>query len=284
MKTSSFLSQSALGFHRVSYTEWGIINPYKHGGTPVICVHGLTRNGRDFDNFADALHTERQVFCPDIIGRGKSDWLGDPSFYGYPQYVSDMAAMIARTYSNDVDWIGTSMGGIIGMFIAAMPNSPIRRLVLNDIGPIIPLVAMQRICSYLSETPEFADIGETEKYMRQIYTSFGPINDKDWKHMATYGTHALQNGKLALAYDPAIARNMEIISSDVDIWAVYDKITCPTLVLRGATSDILSAEVAEQMTKRGPNAKLVTFNDCGHAPSLMNADQIKIVADFINAD
>jgi len=194
-----------------------------------------------------------------------------------------MAALIARTGSSSIDWIGTSMGGIIGMLMAAMPNSPIRRLVLNDVGPFLPLASIQQIRSYVSLQQEFSDIHEAERYLREIYVSFGSISDDDWKKLAVQGVRCLPNGKLALNYDPSIAHNFSIISHDIDIWPMYDNITCPTLVLRGENSDILSAGTAEQMTQRGARAQLVTFKDCGHAPSLMNIEQIKTVMDFVNA-
>jgi pimeloyl-ACP methyl ester carboxylesterase len=250
----------------------------------------LTRNGRDFDWLASALQAERQVFCPDMAGRGKSDFFSDPVFYSYPQYVADMTTMLARvgvtpagTGPSSVDWVGTSMGGIIGMLLAAEPNTPIRRLVINDIGPFIPLSALKRIADYVGMAIEFADLAQLERHMRAIYAPFGITKDEDWQHMAEHGARVLPNGKLTLAHDPAIARNFSALKEDVDLWAVYDRIQCPTLVLRGTLSDVLSAGVADEMTRRGPCARLAQFSGVGHAPALTDAEQIRIVRDFLHS-
>jgi pimeloyl-ACP methyl ester carboxylesterase len=279
MQQKSFLGLNPLGFHRLVYTEWGGMSQRP----PVICVHGLTRNGRDFDRLAEALRGELQIFCPDIVGRGKSDWLSDPAHYNYPQYLNDTAALIARVGAEAVDWVGTSMGGIIGMLLAAQPNAPIRRLVINDVGPFIPVAALKRIGEYVGLQPEFADIEAIEHYMRIIYASFGNLSDSDWQHLAAHSWRVLPNGKLAFAYDPAIAKNFLDVHQDADFWNLYDRIRCPVLVLHGARSDILSTAVAEEMTSRGPKAKLIAFADVGHAPALMDVGQIKVVRDFLQA-
>jgi len=277
MHEQFFLGRGPRGFHRLAYTEWGAAA----GRPPVICVHGLTRNGRDFDYLAHALESERRVFCPDIAGRGKSEWLADPVDYNYAQYLADMTALLARTGALAVDWVGTSMGGIIGMLLAADANTPIRRLVVNDVGPFIPLAALKRIGGYVGATPEFADLKALEKYVREIYASFGWLGDEEWHHLAMHSARKLPNGKLALAHDPAIAKQFLAVEKDVDFWEIYDRIRCPVLVLRGAQSDILPAEVAQQMTERGPKARLVEFPKTGHAPALMNAEQIGIIAAFL---
>jgi len=277
MQTRFFLGQNPFGFHRVAYTAWGRIS----FRVPVVCVHGLTRNGRDFDPLAAALQNTRRIFCPDIVGRGKSDWLKDPTGYGYPQYLADMNALIARTGRLKVDWVGTSMGGIIGMFLASLPRSPIRRLVINDVGPFIPLAALQRIASYVGQVKNFADTGEVERHMRQIYAGFGALTDAQWQHLAAHGTRATQDNSLALAHDPAIAQNFAALEQDVDFWPRYDRIRCPVLLIRGERSDILTADTAQAMTERGPKAKLLTLPAIGHAPALMDAAQIKAVTDFL---
>jgi pimeloyl-ACP methyl ester carboxylesterase len=276
MQEKVFLSRNPHGFHRVAYAEWGAAS----ARPPVLCVHGLTRNGRDFDTLARALKNERQLFCPDIAGRGKSDWL-DPVCYHYPQYLADMVAMIARTGAAAVDWVGTSMGGIIGMLLASEANAPIRKLVVNDVGPFIPVAALKRIREYASAIPEFSNEREAEKYMRQIYGSFGNLSDEQWHHLAAHGTRKVPGGRLALAYDPAIGEAFGKVDRDVDFWQAYDRIRCPVLLLRGAKSDILPAEVAEEMTRRGPRAKLVEFPKIGHAPALMDPVQIDIIAEFL---
>lgn len=277
MHTRFFLGQNPFGFHRVAYAVWGRIT----ARPPVVCVHGLTRNGRDFDPLATALQNTTRVFCPDVVGRGKSDWLKDPTGYGYPQYLADMNALIARTGAVKVDWVGTSMGGIIGMLLASMPRSPIRRLVINDVGPFIPLAALQRIAAYVGQERNFIDLVEVEAHMRGIYAPFGTLTDAQWKHLAAHGVRTLPNGKLALAHDPAIAQNFGALMQDVDFWPSYDRIRCPTLLIRGEHSDILSAETAQQMTERGPKAKLLTIPNVGHAPALMGDDQIKAVESFL---
>lgn len=277
MLHKSFLGQSPLGFHRIAYTEWGAatVRP------PVICVHGLTRNGRDFDWLAEVLQSDTRVLCPSIVGRGQSDNLADPTFYSYPQYCADMTAMIARADAASVDWVGTSMGGIIGMLLAAQPQSPIRRLVINDVGPFIPLSALQRIAAYVGIPVECADLAQLERHMRTIYAPFGITRDEDWRHMAKNSHRTLPNGKLTLAYDPTIVKNFGAADKDADLWSLYDRIQCPTLVLHGMQSDILSANVANDMTRRGPHARLVEFPDVGHAPALMDADQTTIIRQFL---
>jgi pimeloyl-ACP methyl ester carboxylesterase len=230
---------------------------------------------------AAALQKDTSVFCPDIVGRGKSDYLGDPSLYSYPQYVADMTGMIARIGSDFIDWVGTSMGGIIGMLLAASANSPIRRLVINDVGPFIPLAALKRIGDYAGLAVEFADKAQLERHMRANYASFGITRDEDWRHLVQYGARVLPNGKLAFAYDAAIAENFRALKQDVDMWDIYDRIKCPTLLIRGTASDVLSAPVAGEMTRRGPKAHLIEFNGVGHAPALMDAAQIAAVQNFL---
>ncbi len=278
MQKKTFLGQNPRGFHRVAYTEWGVA-----GSAPLICVHGLTRNGRDFDRLAAALQAQAQVFCPDIPGRGQSDWLPDPAFYAYPQYMSDMTALIARTGASALDWVGTSMGGILGMLMAAQPNTPIRRLVINDVGPFIPLAALKRIGTYVSLLPEFVDSGALERHMRQIYAPFGITSDADWREMAEHGARVLPNGKITLAHDPAIGRSFLALHEDANIWDVYDRIQCPVLVLRGSQSDILSSATAEEMTRRGPKAQLHEWPGVGHAPALMDEAQIAVIARFLRS-
>jgi len=277
MDEKVFLGRSTCGFHRIAYTEWGAAT----ARPPVICVHGLTRNGRDFDVLAQTLEKSAQVFCPDIPGRGLSDWLGDPACYSYAQYMADMTAFVARTGALEIDWVGTSMGGLLGMLLAAEVNSPIRRLVLNDVGPYIPLLALKRIGSYVGEAREFANAGEVEKYMREIYAAFGDLTDENWRHLAMHGTRFVGNGKLALAHDPAIALPFLQIEQDVDLWNIYDRVRCPVLVLHGTKSDILSAQVAEEMTRRGPRAQLIEFPKTGHAPALMDPTQIAVINEFL---
>jgi len=280
MQQKFFSSLSALGFHKVAYTQWGLPSEKPN----VVCVHGLTRNGRDFDPLASALGQNRHVYCPDVVGRGKSGWLADATLYNYPQYLTDMTMMLAlatRDGHPQVDWVGTSMGGIIGMLLAAQANSPLRRLVINDVGPFIPMVALKRIADYVSMVVEFTDMDQLERHLRLIYAPFGITRDADWKNLTNNSFRTLANGKLALAHDPAIAKNFAALDKDVDFWPVYDAIQCPVLLIRGSQSDILTHETAEQMTRRGPKAKLVEIANVGHAPALMDSEQIKVIADFL---
>jgi len=280
MQTSSVLGLSPAGFHKIVY--------YQHGpqsGRLTICVHGLTRNGRDFDKLAQALAAQgRYVVCPDIVGRGQSDWLPRPELYSYPQYLADMAALLARLGDVEVDWIGTSMGGLMGLMLAAQPHTPIRRLVLNDVGPFIPAAALERLKTYVGQYPHFATVDEAEKYLRYIHAPFGINTDEDWKALTATSVRPLPEGGYGLSYDPAIgtAFNVPVIA-DVNLWPVWDMVRCPAMVLRGTRSDLLLAETAAEMTRRGPRARLVEVPGVGHAPALMEAGQIGAISDFLNA-
>ncbi|MFM2045210.1 MAG: hypothetical protein RLY86_3786 [Pseudomonadota bacterium] len=278
MTESTVLGLSAVGFHRIAYTEWGA------GPRTIVCVHGLTRNGRDFDVLAADLaeRLDARVICPDVVGRGRSDRLADPDLYGYPQYLADMTALIARLDVKTVDWVGTSMGGLIGMMLAAQRNSPIRRLVVNDVGPFIPKAALERIGAYVGVDHAFDGMAALEGYLRSTYAGFGPLTDGQWRHLATHSAQPLADGRLALAYDTGIARIFARTPvSDVDLWPLWGRITAPTLVIRGGLSDLLSAETAERMTREGPKAELATFPGVGHAPALMDADQVDLVRTFL---
>jgi len=267
------------GFHRLAYWEW----PGPQGAPTVLCVHGLTRNGRDFDALAAALSAERRVVCPDFPGRGQSEWLSHPGDYGYPLYLADMAALIARLDVDGLDWVGTSMGGLVGMMLAAQKGTPIRRLLVNDVGPLIAKEGIARIATYVGRDPSFADAAALEAALREIAASFGPLSDAQWRHLATISTRQKPDGSLGFAYDPHIGDAFrEAPAEDVDLWPAWDAITCPTLVLRGAQSDLLRPDDAQAMTQRGPKARLVEFPGIGHAPTLMAEDQIAVVRGFLN--
>lgn len=275
-----FLGLSQAGFHRVAYVEWGV------PGNPrvCICVHGLTRNGRDFDELAGALQTDWRVLCPDIVGRGDSDRLAEPMGYGYPQYLQDMNALIARAGAARVDWVGTSMGGLIGMMLAAQANSPIRRLVINDIGPFIPKAGLERIAGYVGKDPRFASLAEAEAAIRKTATTFGLKTDDEWRRFTERSVRPVGGGQYGLAYDSGIAAGFGAAIKDIDLWAVWDKIRCPVLVLRGAESDLLTAATAEEMKHRGPGCTVVEIPDCGHAPALMTQAQIGPVRDWLRGE
>lgn len=274
----ALLCLSAAGFHRIAYRDWG-----PAGATRlVVAVHGLTRNSRDFDELAAALAAaDLRVICPDIVGRGDSDPLSDPKGYGYPQYLADMAALIARLDVESVDWIGTSMGGLIGMMLAALPNSPIRRLVINDVGPFISKAALVDILAYVGQDPLFPDIESAEAYFRETYAPFGALTDQQWRDMTRHSTRVADDG-LRLKYDPRIAEPFrEIALEDLNLWSLWEKISCPTLTLRGVESKLLTRETAEEMSRRGPKAELLEIPGCGHAPSLKSASQITALRDWL---
>lgn len=286
MRQDSVLGFSPVGFHRMAYTVWGTAartpDGAPYGMPPVVCVHGLIRNGRDFDTLAAALSDTRHVFCPDVVGRGRSDWFANAALYGYPQYCMDMAALIARTGAEQVDWVGTSMGGLIGMMLAAQPKSPIRKLVINDAGAFVPKSALDRIVGYVSANPSFPTRSAVEAYLRQIYAPFGSLTDDQWLHIVDHSVRTQDDGSLALAYDPGIGTvlgSQEM--TDVDLWPIWDAISCPVLLLRGADSDILPAEVAQEMTTRGPGATVIEFPGIGHAPPLLTEDQIAPIRDWL---
>ena len=277
MRQLHFKTLSPVGFHRIAYTEWGDAQ----SGRVILCCHGLTRNGRDFDALARHLSIHARVVCPDIVGRGRSDWLTDPLHYSYPQYCADMAALIARLGVDEVDWIGTSMGGVIGMTLAAQHQTPIRRLVVNDVGPFVPRAALQRIADYVGLDNRFSTLDAVEKHMRKVHAPFGPLTDVQWRHLVEHGHRQRPDGTFGLAYDPAIAVNVRLAVRDWDFWPIWDRIQSPALLLRGAQSDLLTADTAEEMTMRGPKAKLITWDGIGHAPALMDKAQIELIADWL---
>ena len=269
------------GFHRVHYTEWG--NPAN--SRVLFCVHGLTRTGRDFDFLAAALERDYRVICPDVVGRGRSDWLQDKANYTYPVYVNDMATLLARTDAERVDWVGTSMGGLIGMFLASYPGTPIHKLLVNDVGPRIPAAGLKRIADYVGRVVTFDSIDDMDRALRIFSAVFGKLTDAQWRHMIVHSARQLDDGRYTTDYDPGIAdifKTMEL--QDIDLWSVWDAIRCPTLVLRGAQSDVLDHADAVTMTERGPRAKLIEFPGMGHAPALMSDDQIAVVRDWLLAD
>lgn len=266
------------GLHRMAYTEWG--DP--RNPRVVICAHGLTRNGRDFDFLAQALADDYRVVCPDVVGRGRSDWLGVKADYGFPLYVADMITLIARLDVETVHWVGTSMGGIIGMLIASQPHTPISRLVLNDVGPVITAASLRRIGQYVGTAPRFASMAEAEAYIREVSAPFGPLTDAQWHHLTAYTVRPVEGG-FAMIYDPGIGEpfRQAPLLLDVDLWQVYEGVRCPTLAIRGAESDLLERATHQAMAARGPRARLAEIDGVGHAPMLMDGPQIALVRDFL---
>lgn len=274
--------QTPEGPRRMAWQQW---QSGDHAEQPLIlCVHGLTRNSHDFDTLARQLARHGRVICPDILGRGDSECLANAALYGYPMYISQMQQFLGHLYQHyhcsGCFWVGTSMGGLIGMMLAAMPGGyGIQRLVLNDVGPFIPYAALQRIADYVGRPPLFADLHEAEQYLRRIAASFGPLTDEQWRHLAVCGTEK-SGDMLRLRYDPAISDGFALVTGDIDLSLTWQAVTCPVLVIRGAESDLLLPETARAMLQRA-DTQLVEFPGVGHAPMLMARDQIRAVEHFL---
>ena len=273
---------SPVGFHRMAYVEWGDpTNP-----RVVVCVHGLTRCSRDFDFLAQSLARQYRVVCPDVVGRGRSDWLPNKSLYGVQQYSADLVTLLARLDVESVDWLGTSMGGLIGMVLAAQPRTPIRRLVLVDVGPVITAVSMARISEFVGKGPRFDSIEQAETYIRVVAAPFGSLTDAQWRHLTEHSIKPAADGKFDLHYDPGIAAPFRAAmgeGKDYEVWQIYDLIRSPTRVLRGESSDVLTRETANEMAVRGPRAQLVEVPGVGHAPMLMDEAQVSLVREFLSS-
>jgi pimeloyl-ACP methyl ester carboxylesterase len=284
------------GGHRMAYWQWGDVA----AGRVVVCVHGLSRQGRDFDTLARNLCARSaqpiRIVCPDVVGRGRSDWLKDPMGYQIPAYAADMLALLAQLQPTQLDWVGTSMGGLIGMVMCGQPNLPmpvpVRRLVLNDVGPSIRWEALARIGTYLGQTGRFADVQQAADAMRAISTGFGPHTPEQWLELSRAMVRPLDDGSgaVTLHYDPAIGVPFRTVTAEsaaqgeAALWQLYDAISADTLLLRGAESDLLSLDTAQAMTRRGPCARLVQFAGVGHAPTLIAPDQRDCVAAFLMRD
>ena len=272
------------GLHHMVYWEWGdAANP-----RVLVCAHGLARQGRDFDTLARSLCNDYRVVCPDVVGRGRSDALADPMGYQIPAYVADMVTLLARLNATAVHWVGTSMGGLIGLGLAALPHSPVTRLVLNDVGPTIQAEALVRIGTYLGAPVRWNTVEEAADYMLGISKGFGAHSREQWLALTRPMLKADGDG-FKPHYDPNIALPFKSITAEMAaageaaLWRGYDAITCPTLLLRGADSDLLTRGTARAMTQRGPKARLVEFAAVGHAPTLVAADQIDVVREFLLA-
>jgi pimeloyl-ACP methyl ester carboxylesterase len=272
----------------MAYKEWGDpANP-----RVLVCVHGVTRVADDFDALARALSGEYRVVCPDVAGRGRSERLRDPGLYVVPQYVADMVTLIARVTANNEDeavhWVGTSMGGLIGMILASFENSPIRRLVLNDIGPVLDPAAMARIGEYIGQDVRFPDFETGARFVKEVSSSFGPHSEDEWRKLASDVLVQEPGGTWVRHYDLGLAKPFAAITPEraqqdqAALWAAFDAIRCPTLLIRGELSDLLSRATAQEMTRRGPKPQLAEIPGVGHAPTLMHAHQIAIVKDFLS--
>jgi pimeloyl-ACP methyl ester carboxylesterase len=263
---------------RVNYYEWGAAND-----KVVICVHGLARNACDFDYLANELANNYRVLTIDMPGRGKSDWLLDPSFYNYPTYQEIISILLGQLGIKHLYWVGTSMGGIIGMMVSAVLPGVISKLVLNDIGPFIPKESLQKIAKYVGIVPEFSNLEQAEKHLRMILSAFGIKKDEDWQYITKNSVMVKDDGKLTLAYDPAIASVFSAAKNinDFDIWSVWTLITSKVLILRGKNSVTFRSQTAEMMLKTKPQATLIEFDNVGHAPALMEEDQIKTICNWL---
>ncbi len=276
---------SPAGLHTLRYAQWG--DPRNE--RVLVCVHGLTRTGRDFDRLARALSGAYRVICPDVVGRGRSDWLRDPRHYALPQYVSDMVTLIARLDVPKVAWLGTSMGGLIGIGLAGLADAPVARLVINDIGPRMDPAAVRRIGEYVGKPVRFANLEQAVAYNREIAAGFGMRSDAEWREV-TASVLKPDGAGFVFHYDPAIALAFQaataatVTSGAQALWHLYDGIACPTLLVRGATSDLLSAEAAEEMRGRGPRPRLHTVPGVGHAPMFFDPQQIEAVRAFLLED
>lgn len=280
--------------HRVGYWEWNQTGQVDHPHV-IVCVHGLTRQGRDFDVLAQALSHHARVICPDIAGRGQSDWLADPMAYGVPQYAFDMLVLLTQVHAQypiaQLDWVGTSMGGLIGMAVAGTPDLalpvPIRRLLLNDVGPRLEWSALQRIGTYVGESPRFASVEEGAAWLRVQSADFGPHTDAQWLALSEPMLRPGPEGGFVLHYDPKIAVPMQgmtqeqVAQGEALLWNLYDAITAQTLVLRGAKSDLLTAKTVQEMAQRGPKAHSATLEGVGHAPTLVQPEQVALVKEFL---
>lgn len=275
----------ATGTHRMAFYEWG--SPY---APPVVCVHGLTRNGRDFDYLARELAANHRVIAVDVAGRGNSDYLKELHWYDNATYMHDILALLERMNLSRFDWIGTSMGGIIGMMVASLMPGKITRLVLNDIGALIPAEGLMRIGEYVGKRERFNSIYEADSYLRKIMLPFGIKNPEHWDHVLMHTLVRQQDGSIRFAYDNNIGEAFRLAASqvekldDVSLWMLWEAVACPTLLIRGAQSDILPRDVALKMCETHNATTLVEFEGIGHAPTLMEKAQIQKIRDWLVAN
>ena len=303
----SVLCLSPGGFHRIAYLEWGRV-ANKH---VVLCVHGLARNSRDFDFIAAELARDCRVVCPDVVGRGDSEWLVDKSDYRFSTYLADAAVLLGRVTAparpaflgmfpglqatgapKRIDWVGTSMGGLIGMLLAAKPGSPIRRLVLNDVGPFVSWGSLYRLKGYVGGGRTFQSVSGAESWIREACASFGRLTDRQWRHLAKHSVFRAGKGDYRLRYDPGIGEGLRGHSdpefplgpnflAGIDLWSIWAQVRCPVLVLRGVDSDVLTRATVDRMRAEKPDLQVVEFQGAGHAPALMDREQIAAVTRFL---
>lgn len=268
----------------LAYTEWGNAdNP-----NMLICVHGLSRNSRDFDYLANSLASDFHVICPDIVGRGRSSWLSNPLGYDIPHYIIDIQILLKKFQPKKLSWIGTSMGGLIGMGLAAANPILIHKMVLNDIGPFVDHTALIEVAKYIGHCPRFSSLEEAEKYCRQTYQSFGIVHDDDWRYFTKHSFTTDEEGYFIRAFDPAVGKHFtESIKNnekqDIDLWAIWKQITCPTFCIHGTFSTILTQETLTKMKESGPPITILEIPNTGHAPALMDENQIKYTQQWLTS-
>lgn len=299
MKKGYFLGLSEEGFHHIAYSEWSGSASH-HTPEPLICAHGLTRNSRDFDTLAAYISSRGQaVFCPDIVGRGDSDWLKNPLHYTYEQYLADMNGMITRTGATQVDWLGTSLGGLLGMVLASQPNTPIKRLILNDIGPQIPTKGLMRLSAYAGKDPDFTSIEEAKRYYKKVMADIGDLTDAQWQIITENTIREVSPGKYIAKTDHGVKlsqaksklawkavmhpfKAFEGSLFDVDLWHIWRKVTCPVLLIHGKKSDILLPSIIRKMCTIHPDTEIMEIDDAGHAPALLNTAQHEMIFKWLN--
>ena len=293
------------GLHKIAYREWfdASTGP-KDAARVVVCVHGLTRRATDFDTLARRMAGRGwRVVCPDMIGRGDSDWMTHPMFYDVPQYVADCVTLVARLGVESLDWVGTSMGGLIGMTYAALSGNPIRRMVLNDIGPKLEWAGLSTIATYVGSVPVFTEYAEAASWLRGRMGGFGPHDEAGWEQLIRPYFKVLPDGGFTPHYDPAIAIPFKALaqggesgggsggessgkpgggSEAFSMWPLWDAISSNTLVLRGSLSELLSIETCEGMKVRGPKARVIEIEGVGHAPSLIAPEQTDPILEFFS--
>ncbi|MEM8812467.1 MAG: alpha/beta fold hydrolase [Pseudomonadota bacterium] len=276
-----FMAINPRGFHRVAYREW----PCYDDPSALVCVHGVTRHSADFFPLAETLKGRRRLVCPDLVGRGQSDWLADPADYHVPQFNCDMATLIARLQCDSIDFLGTSLGGLCGIVMAGLPNSPIRRLIVNDVAPEIPIRALRRINAYLRADLSFPDLEAVEAHLRECYAGFSPMSDSDWREMAETSVRPGTDDTLTLHFDPQIGLNFRNywLTHHFKLWKFWDRITCPILILGGSESDFLTPALLERMKSTQPEAEVVIFEGAGHTPTLRSGEQLAPLLEWLGA-
>lgn len=277
MQERSYLSYNPLGFHRVFFTDWG----KDTSNRLLMCVHGLTRNSRDFDYLAKGIETHFRVICPDLVGRGKSDWLTNPNLYAVPQYINDLITLLAKVETKEMNYLGTSLGGILGIILAGSSKSPIKKLILNDVGPKIPSIALLPIIKYTKANLSFSSIEEFESYLRRLYAALGPLTDEQWGHLVQYSHYKSTDGRYHYACDPGVIVPIMLAFPRAHLWNYWKAIKCPILVIHGKKSRVLTSALLEKMHSIQPNMEIIEVPDAGHAPALMDNHSINLIHNWL---